>query len=243
MNKSLKSLGEALSEIVFPRDIYCIACGKPIKKESKMALCSECRTKMLEELPERCMRCAHFTDRSSIYFCEHCASSKLRYDRGAAAVVYTEQARKIIYGLKYGGKGYLAKNIAFIMSDAVKSIGEYDIIIPVPMHKSKRASRGFCHTTLISKAIGEIEGKPVSCRNLIRVKKTGAMSGLTPEERKRNIKGAFDILDVEEIRGKRVLLIDDLITTGSTAEECARVLKNSGAEKVYLAVFSSPYDN
>lgn len=242
MNKGKKGLGDVFREILFPGNIYCIGCGMPINKDGGASLCGECRRKMLENLPERCGRCGHFVRMKKAHFCEHCASLPPVYDRGGAAVVYGKEAKKIIFSLKYGGKGYLAENIAFIMADSVKSIGDYDIIVPVPMHRSKKASRGFCHTTLISEKLGEIAGKPVSAGNLVRVKKTGAMSGLSPEERRRNIKGAFEISDKKEFAGKTVLLTDDLLTTGSTADECAGVLRSAGAEKVYLAVFASPYD-
>ena len=242
MNSKKYGFSEVLREVLYPGNIYCIGCGMPIKKDDGFSLCGECRRKILSERPERCGRCGHFVRKKRGHFCEHCASSPPEYDRGAAAVVYGKEAQKIIYSLKYGGKGYLAENIAFIMEDTVKSLGDYDIIVPVPMHKSKKTSRGFCHTTLISVKLGEITGKPVSRGNLIRIKKTGAMSGLTPAERKRNIRGAFEISDENEFAGKSVLVADDLLTTGSTADECARMLRRAGAEKIYLAVFASPYD-
>ncbi|MDO4481107.1 MAG: ComF family protein [Bacillota bacterium] len=243
MSKVNKGLRDIFREVLFPGNIYCIGCGMPIKNEGGLSLCGECRRKMLGGLPESCGRCGHFVRNKRTHFCGHCAAVPPVYDRGRAAVVYGKEAKKIIFALKYGGKGYLADNIAYIMTDAVKSMGDYDIIVPVPMHKSKKSSRGFCHTTLISNKLGEITGKPVSGGNLVRIKKTGAMSGLSPEERRNNIRGAFEVRNGKEFAGKTVLLTDDLLTTGSTADECAGVLLKAGAEKVYLAVFASPYEN
>ena len=120
---------------------------------------------------------------------------------------------------------------------------EYDIIVPVPMYKAKLKQRGFCQTTLIAKNLAEFTGKPVSTDNLVRKRNTPAMSGLDEDSRKQNVKNAFGIADAEEFLGKRVLLLDDVLTTGSTADECAYQLKRAGAEKVFLAVFASAADD
>ena len=228
-------------EVIFPEDIYCIGCGDPVKKGSKYSLCSGCREELLLNQPENCMRCGRFVKKRETVFCEYCGASPPEYDRASAAVVYNEKARKIVYDLKYAGKGYLAKNVAAIMRGSVENLGDHDIMIPVPMHKDKQKTRGFCQTTLICERLSEDTGIPLVKGKLVRARNTKPMSGLEPLERKKNIRDAFSVTGAGEISGKRILLIDDLLTTGSTADECSRILKNAGAEKVSLAVFAAPY--
>ena len=230
-------------EVLFPENIYCVGCGKPVKKNESYSLCEGCREALIYSRPDNCVRCGRFVRKRETVICEHCGARPPRYDRAAAAVVYNDLSRKIIYDLKYGGKGYLAKNAAELMKSCVENLGEHDIMIPVPVHKNKRKTRGFCQTTLISENLSKITGIPVLKGILIRSKDTLPMSGLGPEERRNNIKDAFYVTDTSRISGRKVLLIDDLLTTGSTAEECARVLKESGASRVSLAVLASPYDN
>ncbi len=227
-------------EIIFPENLYCIGCDKPIKKGRPDSLCDNCREKMIYNQPQMCTRCGKFQKQKKAHFCESCAVKPPVYDRAAASVVYEDEAIKIVHALKYGGRSYMAKNVGYIMSGAVKSIGEYDIIIPVPLHRSRRKMRGFCQTTLISRSLSEISGKPLYKDALIRVKKTAPMRGLGTDERRENIEAAFETKRPEIFEGKRVLLVDDVLTTGSTASECASVIKAAGAKSVYLAVFASP---
>lgn len=228
-------------EALFPDGIYCIACGAPIKKGQPYALCDTCTGKLLYRKPAVCPGCGRFVKKSPALFCANCAAHPLRYDGGAAAVVYGEEAQRIIHSLKYGGRGYLAKNIADIMADIVPEPHCYDIIIPVPLHKSRKKLRGFCQTSLIAGRLGELTGKPVCFDGLVRRKKTRAMRELDPRQRRANVRDVFAVGNQSGIAGKRVLLIDDLLTTGSTADACAAVLKEAGARQVILAVFASPY--
>lgn len=230
-------------EILFPSDIYCISCKKPILKGLKYSMCESCRIRLVDERPERCGRCGKFISEKSGDYCEFCVLYPPLYSRGSAAVVYRDEARRIVQELKYGGRRYLAKNMADIMLDEVKSGLNYDIIVPVPMYVKKIKKRGFCQTTLIAGFLSERSGKPVVTGTLIRNRDTTPMSGLEPDKRAENIRNAFSVTDAKKLEGKRVLLIDDVLTTGSTANECTSVLLEAGATAVYLAVFASPYKN
>lgn len=231
--------GAFLADMVFPKNIYCIACNAPLKGDDPMSLCGDCRKELLLGQPAVCRRCGRFARYPAANFCEGCAAREPLYDRGSAAVVYEGSARKILYGLKYGGKGYLAENIAAIMEPVLPAASSYDMILPVPMHRSKKSERGYCQTTLIARQIAGRTGKPMVPDNLVRIRKTEPMSGLSREKRTANIRGAFEVKDPAALAGKRVLLVDDLLTTGSTADECARVLKQAGAASVQLAVFAA----
>lgn len=235
----MRNAGAFLLNMVFPKDIYCIACGAPLRGGDPESLCGDCRRELIVNRPPACRRCGRFARRPAGNSCEGCRTRKPVYDRGFAAVVYEGNARKILYGLKYGGKGYLAENAAAIMEPVLPPASSYDMIVPVPMHRSKKSERGYCQTTLIARHLAKRTGKPLETGNLIRVRKTDPMSGLAREKRSANVRGAFEATDPGALAGKRILLVDDLLTTGSTANECARVLKKAGAASVQLAVFAA----
>ncbi len=228
-----------LADMVFPKNIYCIACGAPLGGGDPASLCGKCREELIENRPPVCRRCGRFARFPARGSCEGCRKRIPAYDRGTAAVVYERGARKILYGLKYGGKGYLAENIAAIMEPVLPAASSYDMIIPVPMHKSKKSERGYCQTTLISRHLAKKSGKPAETDNLVRIRRTEPMSGLHRGNRAANVRGAFEVKDPGALAGKRILLVDDLLTTGSTADECARILKKAGAASVQLAVFAA----
>ena len=236
---ALQRAGGFLLDMIFPKGIYCIACGTPLKGGDPDSLCEDCRKALLVQRPSVCRRCGRFARRPAQDFCEHCAGREPVYDRGVAAVEYKGPVRSILYGIKYDGKGYLAENMAAILLPLLPAPAWYDVIVPVPMHPGKRSERGYCQTTLLARHLARETGKPLITDGLIRIRKTRPMSELPHEQRAVNIRGAFQVPDPEVFAGKRILLVDDLLTTGSTADECARVLKEAGARSVYLAVFAA----
>ena len=238
--RDLKGLGNILLEAVFPENLYCISCKTPVKKSDRYSLCPKCKEELLFRRPPSCPRCGSFISGKPGAFCEVCAAHEPVYDRAEVAVVYTDAVKSIIYSLKYGGKTWLAGPMAEIISGTATRLGDFDLIVPVPLHPSKQRTRGFCQTTLISEKISEIKGRPLVKGNLVRVKKTRPMSGLSAEERVLNLLGAFKVLRPEEFDGKTILLVDDLLTTGTTANTCAGLLKEAGASRVFVAAFSGP---
>ena len=143
--------------------------------------------------------------------------------------------RDKILQYKFEDKAYIYKTFAKIVLKNKKVCGllkKYDIIIPVPIHKKRKLQRGYNQTQLIAKEISKnIDIK--LCNNvLVKNKNTIAQSKLNKNKRKQNIKGAFKALNVQNIQGKSVLLFDDIYTTGSTANECSKILKEAGAKTV-----------
>ena len=148
---------------------------------------------------------------------------------------YEGLIRDKILQYKFEDKAYIYKTFAKIVLKNKKVCGllkKYDIIIPVPIHKKRKLQRGYNQTQLIAKEISKnIDIK--LCNNvLVKNKNTIAQSKLNKNKRKQNIKGAFKALNVQNIQGKSVLLFDDIYTTGSTANECSKILKEAGAKTV-----------
>lgn len=148
---------------------------------------------------------------------------------------YKDIIRSKIIDFKFNDKPYLSQMFCEIF---VKSkIGcefakDYDIIIPVPMHKYKKAKRGYNQSELMAKKIGKYVGIPIESKTLIKQKNTPMQSSLGKIERIKNVQDVYKIEDEEKIVAKRILLLDDIYTTGATINECKKTLKSAGSIKV-----------
>lgn len=156
------------------------------------------------------------------------------YDRARAAVRYSDTMRELIQSFKYRDRHeglplfarWLGKAGAELLADA-------DLIVPVPLYKSRLWWRRFNQSAMLAQAVGRLTCHPVDCFVLRRVRRTASQVGLTAEQRRRNVAGAFKVdgARADCVKGKRVVVMDDVITTGATAEACARV-KRAGAARV-----------
>lgn len=201
-----------LLEFIYPN--VCGFCNKICKEE----ICNKCRMKIKKyqiniviKPPNR-----YFNELISIF-------------------KYEGIIREKILQYKFNDKAYMRNTFAKIILKNKKLCGllkKYDIIIPVPIHKSRKAQRGYNQTQLIASKIAEYMDIEFCNNVLVKNKNTIAQSKLNRKKRIENIKGAFDILNLEKVQGKNVLLFDDIYTTGSTANECSRILKTAGAKTV-----------
>lgn len=147
-----------------------------------------------------------------------------------------KEFQQLIHSLKYGRKFragiFLGEQTGNFFSDIITG-WEINYIIPVPLHKIKKVQRGYNQSSYIAKGISRVTGIPSSEKVLYRVKNTSSQTFMNLQQREENIKNAFRIKSTELVRGKNILLVDDVITTGSTINECAKMLKNCGAHKIY----------
>jgi ComF family protein len=146
---------------------------------------------------------------------------------------YEGTLRELVHLFKYGGVRPLARSFGRFLVDAVPRDTAFDIVVPMPLHWFKQWQRGFNQADLLAREIGNKWGVPV--RNVIRRRRaTLPQAGLTNAKRRANMRGAFQIRRGRPLDGMRVLLVDDVVTTGATASACARVLKRAGAAHVAL---------
>ncbi len=149
--------------------------------------------------------------------------------------------RTLIFSLKYKNKKYIARTIAEIMADRLKlAKAEYDIIVPVPISAEKLKQRGFNQSALMGKYLSGLSGSEMLEHALERVGNTVPMRGLSPTEREMNIRGKIKLNEREAklIKNKKVLLLDDISTTGSTARECAEILRRAEPGKIIFLAFA-----
>jgi ComF family protein len=156
------------------------------------------------------------------------------YDRARAVARYSSIMRDLIQSFKYGDRHEgLPLFGRWLAAAGGELLADTDLIVPVPLYRSRLWSRRFNQSALLARAVGRLTGVPVDCFLLGRVKRTPSQVGLTAEQRRRNVAGAFRVTGARgQLKGKRIVVVDDVITTGATADACARTLKRAGAARV-----------
>ncbi|MBZ9650166.1 ComF family protein [Sphingobium sp. 3R8] len=226
----LKGVSQPVVDYALPP--RCPGCGAIVGAD--FAFCLSCWSGM-ELLGEPCCaRCgAPFPhDMGAGAECGACMADPPPWDSARAVLAYGDVARTVALRLKYGRRIGLARLIARQM---LRHVGDEEaLIVPVPLHRWRLWHRGFNQSALIADHLGRLTGWPVDKRALRRVKRTAPLRGMNPRARAKAVRGAFALADASAITGRRVLLIDDVHTSGATAAACARVLKRGGAVDVRL---------
>lgn len=214
---------------------HCILCGKIMKTGTKEILCSECKNTLPWKEGAVCQKCGRSVYLNETY-CERCQKANFVFEKGVAVFSYAD-VRDAIAHFKFKYWKRDAVPLAKLMGDYLLTYypelqEQSDLLIPVPMYEKKQKVRGFNQSELLAKLLAERFGKPYSANNLKRIRHTAPQSLLNAEQRRENIKGAFSLENGEEVEGKTILLIDDIFTTGTTINECSKVLYANGAKRV-----------
>jgi ComF family protein len=165
--------------------------------------------------------------------CAACLAKPPRIARSRAAVAYGELARSLAIRLKYGRKVAIARTMARYMAPLV-SAGDHRLLVPVPLHRTRLWGRGFNQSALVARELSRQLGIAADPLALARIRRTPPLKGMSPLQRRKTVAGAFRVRDKRAVAGKTVILVDDVLTTGSTAEACARSLRRAGAARVEL---------
>jgi ComF family protein len=176
-----------------------------------------------------------FAGGGSDHVCGRCGTSPPRFDAARAAFAYEGASRDLIHAFKYRNKTHLRRPLALLTLERLAEFIQFwrpDLIMPVPLHRKKLSSRGFNQALLLGEVFSQRLKMPLDRRNLRRIRWTEPQVNLAAGDRRANVKGAFSIHEPALVIGRRVLLVDDVLTTGSTAEECGKVLKAAGAGDV-----------
>src|SRR4051812_6326494 len=216
----------------------CVVCSENI--ERSQYLCEACRSRAPRIVAPFCAKCSEpFPGAITQTFrCANCEHRTLHFDCAVAAYRSRGVVRRLVHQFKYSGQRYLrfpiAEWLAETMRDPRLDGRRFDVIIPVPLHPARQRERGFNQATLLAERLGHSTGLPLYPA-LDRIRYTTTQTVHDRAERIENLRGAFRLRKNRDVRDLRVLLIDDVLTTGSTLSECARVLKAAGAVSVHAA--------
>ncbi len=219
--------------ILFPR--RCPVCHEIVEEREELA-CGICRLKLPYVRGAVCQRCGKPLAFDEQEYCLDCGRRTHFYQQGRAPFVYDEVLRRSISCFKYRGRREYA---AFYAEEILKRyartilLWQAEALVPIPLHSSRRRKRGFNQAELLAKELSRRSGIPMERRLLIRKKRTKAQKDLNDRERISNLKNAFSVRE-GKIPYKKIILVDDIYTTGSTVEEAARILKENGVQTVYF---------
>ena len=236
MLRAAGRLSCGLFSVVFPDD--CRVCGQPLHEISRIPVCAACLSEPQPLIAEYfCISCrAPFLNPHPLDETGRCALCRLGlagFDAVYSYGSYEGTLRKLIHLFKYGKIRPLARPFGDLLSRVVPREQRFDCVVPMPLHWRRRWERGFNQSELLAREIARRWNVPL-LQAVKRVKATASQAGLTNAKRRANVSGAFDMRRGLRLHGARVLLVDDVLTTGASAAACARVLKRAGAAHVAL---------
>lgn len=212
--QALIFLCKKIENFIFPPS--CLICGKL----GKNIWCKDCKKEIYEK---------------ALFKIE---SKENYYEKHIYIFLYKDKIRKLILDYKFNNKSYLYKIFSRIIiknEKIYRILKKYDIIIPVPIHKKRKAQRGYNQSQLITKEISNcIENLKYENNILVKIKHTMPQSILTKKQRKQNVKNVYKIINKEKINNKKIILFDDIYTTGSTVKEISKILKQNGAKEILV---------
>jgi len=223
---------------VFPEE--CRICGRRLDDMGRVPVCAGCLSALQPLLAEHfCAACrTPFQNRfplDELGRCPLCRLGLRGYDAAYSFGAYEGVLRELIHLFKYGRMRSLARPLGDYLASAIPLDQGFDVIVPVPLHWRRRLARGFNQAALLAGAVARRYAVPVAPA-VKRRRSTGNQAGLSNAARRANVAGAFAVRRPQQVRGRRVLLVDDVLTTGATASACAGALKRAGA--AYVAVLT-----
>lgn len=232
----LRKIVRIIMDVLCP--MTCPMCDKILAKNEK--ICTECERKLVYIFEPKCKRCGKELEDERKEYCSDCSLKKHYFKTGIAAFKYNGMISKSIYKFKYHNR----RSYATFYGDAIGRVygreiyrWNCDVIIPVPIHYKRRVKRGYNQAELIATELGRKLNIPVDDKYLFRVSNTRPMKELDKTDRKKNVEKAFKIYK-NVVKYKKIILVDDIYTTGNTLDACAKVLLEAGANDVYFVSLS-----
>lgn len=214
----------------YPQNVKCAVCGRDLFDNNDHGICSGCLPKANVRF---CLKCGRAIGGESDY-CDDCGYGR-DFVEARAPFLFEGNAKKLVYGLKYGGHKYIAKIIASFLAEEYNKLNwNVDAIAFVPMHSKRLKSRGYNQAELIADELSKIVNLPLN-KTLIRTKFSDNFAKLTRKERFSEAESSFEAIARND--DKNILLVDDVFTTGATTGGCAKALLRSGAKNIYVLTF------
>lgn len=235
--KGVKSVIRAIRDCMYPP--FCLLCDAYCSSEDEAGICSDCLSQIHYINNPLCNKCGKpFGHEFDInHLCGDCLSNQRYFMKARAVGLYSGILRNAVHLLKYQLNHSLATPLGILMSCRMESmIGEFHFqaVVPVPLHPKRLRERGFNQALSLARFVSRLHSIPLDRNNLVRARWTHTQVGLSEHKRKKNVKDAFAVKKEENFQNKHILLVDDVYTSGSTVDECAKVLINAGARTVQI---------
>jgi len=231
----LKRILTGLADLIFPP--RCITCDTILDHYENLPVCPACLSKIKFITSPLCSCCGipFFGADESDHLCGDCIISKPAFTVARAVGHYESTLLEAIHNFKYRGKITFGKIMGRLMAEYKSpnfNISDFTLIIPVPLHSKRLRERGFNQSVILAREIVRILPIPMDFLTLKRYTYTEPQIHLGKKERESNVRGAFMVTDPDKIKDRKIILVDDVYTTGSTVKECARMLMKNGAQTV-----------
>jgi ComF family protein len=227
-----------LIDFIFPK--CCLICNE-FNNINNYAICENCwKNLSFSKNVSHCYHCGLVTkDNKENNLCIKCELLGTYFDDSKSVFIYDVYTKQIVTSLKFNDQTIFAKFVAKIISDYLLSdINNSDFIIPIPIHKRRLLKRKYNQSVLIARFIKKFTKIPIKTDIIVKLKNTRPQSLLSMEERKLNLHNAFSIKDHSIIKGSKIILLDDVVTTGSTVASCAKLLSKYMPDKITVISFA-----
>jgi ComF family protein len=229
----VKRFAEALGTLFYPP--HCAGCGRQVAPGGYLCeVCAGVVRRIEAPFCEKCSQPFH-GEISGPFTCANCGDRDYHFTCGVSCFRSAGVVRELVHRFKYNGELYLRHPLAGWLAatlDDARIAGEpFDLLVPVPLHPARQREREFNQAEVLARTLGKRAGARVACC-LRRVRYTTTQTRLDREERMENLRNAFQLGQNHDVHDQRILLVDDVLTTGSTLDECARVLRGAGAASV-----------
>lgn len=242
IKEKLLFIGWVISDLLFPRQ--CENCMKVMDHKNRTYLCATCYQSIRWVSDYACSGCAGIfqgIESSEPWFCQSCKNEKRAYDSCVAVSLYEGCIKNLIQKFKFSKAEYLAHTLQFIfIKNIPKRIQEAsaDLILSVPLHPLKLKERGFNQSLYFAQIFSRNFWIPLLTKGLHRIKYSTGQTLQDKKSRIENIRDSFRVPHPEKIKGQKIILVDDVMTTGATVQECSKMLKNAGAKSITILVLA-----
>ena len=241
----LDTVRESIINIVYP--LQCVCCNRRIlSNNGQKYICQGCFSQIKKNIPPFCIKCGrslHYVSFGSTALCKECDDRHYSFYRAWSACRYEGIIKDLIHMFKYRHRIELRIIFEQLTEDFLKTFysafEKIDYIIPIPLSPTKYREREFNQTYILAEITSEALGKPVLTNVLFRTRNTKPQANLNEQQRIRNIQGCFETINTNIINSKKILLVDDVLTTGTTVSEAAKILKINSADNVDVFTLAS----
>jgi ComF family protein len=233
--KAFSRIFNLLADAVYPRE--CIGCGRLSDRPGRH-ICWSCFSRIDLLHSNLCELCGNPLTGSSdsAFICGYCRKRKPVFDRARSAARFSGVVRDILHQFKYQDGLWQISDLTDLLQGALMAQFDYrsiDVVVPVPLYRTRFRDRSYNQSFVLARELAKRIDRRVDGRSLKRVRYTDTQTHYNAAQRKKNISGAFSVVRPEWICGRTVLVVDDVMTTGATLNECAKILRKNGALKVF----------